>query len=365
MKRTATLGHPDLQRGRASDVLARATALHHVTLETPEPAVTARFFEDFGLTPQLHEGGAVYLRAAGTSPYVLALVPGARARLASVALSVDGELSMRRLASLPGAVRARRVELGGGESVRLVAPGGLVFEAVHGVAECAALPRAPASAPSNVSERPLRVGAPVRVAAAPSHVLRLGHVALETPRPQALVLWLMRTFGMIVSDYQTLDEQPGALAVTSFLRCDLGETPADHHTLAVALSPLQQVSHIAFEVPDLDQLGRGAAYLKARGHRHTWGFGRHILGSQVFDYWRAPGGFVAEHYCDGDVFDAAAPTGRLPFRGSNLAQWGGPPPLGLALHTFDPRELAESARALVQSDASPATFARALRALTR
>jgi hypothetical protein len=29
--------------------------------------------------------------------------------------------------------------------------------------------------------------------------------------------------------------------------------------------------------------------------------GRHILGSQVFDYWHDPSRFKIEHYADGDV----------------------------------------------------------------
>ena len=32
------------------------------------------------------------------------------------------------------------------------------------------------------------------------------------------------------------------------------------------------------------------AVLAARGYPHAWGVGRHILGSQIFDYWRDPFG---------------------------------------------------------------------------
>ena len=35
-----------------------------------------------------------------------------------------------------------------------------------------------------------------------------------------------------------------------------------------------------------------------------WGIGRHVLGSQLFDYWFDPDGFEYEHYTDGDVFTA-------------------------------------------------------------
>ncbi len=358
-------GETDLTRGRTSEVLSRATGLQYVVVETRDLDASERFFADFGLTTCERQGDAVYMRAAEASPYVLKLLRARRGRLASMALRVESELELRRLASLPGASIEERREPGGGGFVRLIAPGGLIFEAVYGVEQGQPLPLPSDSAPANVSGALTRVGTPVRVAPAPSQVLRLGHVALETPNPTALVLWLMRTFGMIVSDYQSLEDGPDALPVTSFIRCDRGETPSDHHTLAVALSPIQRVSHIAFEVRDVDEIGRGAAFLRARGHHHTWGLGRHVLGSQLFDYWRSPDGIVAEHYCDGDVFSAASPTGRLAFQGSNLSQWGGPAPLGLALHTLTPRVLAEAARSLLGSDVSPATFLRALRAMSR
>jgi catechol 2,3-dioxygenase-like lactoylglutathione lyase family enzyme len=336
-----------------------------VVLECSDLEAAERFYSDFGLVPSARTARALYLRARGSSHHVLALVRGTRGRLASVAMSVESELDLRKLASLPEATVERLDEPGGGQRVRLVAPGGLVLDAVHGIADLPALPtRAPV--PRNTTGRVSRAGRAVRLPPAPSEILRIGHAALETPRPIALVLWLMRTFGMIVSDYQPLDETPGATPVASFMRCDRGSTPTDHHTLAIALGPNTGVAHIAFEVPDIDEIGRGAAHLRARKHRHAWGIGRHILGSQLFDYWRAPDGIVVEHYCDGDVFDAHAPTGRLPFAGSNLAQWGEPPPLDFALPPLSPAAVVEAARGLASSDeASVSLFARALRALSR
>ena len=59
-----------------------------------------------------------------------------------------------------------------------------------------------------------------------------------------------------------------------------------------------------------------------RGHRHAWGIGRHIQGSQIFDYWRDPDRLMFEHYADGDVFDCSAGPGWAPLSVSGLAQWG-------------------------------------------
>lgn len=40
-------------------------------------------------------------------------------------------------------------------------------------------------------------------------------------------------------------------------------------------------------------------WLKSKGYKASWGVGRHILGSQVFDYWYMPDDFMIEHYSDG------------------------------------------------------------------
>lgn len=38
-------------------------------------------------------------------------------------------------------------------------------------------------------------------------------------------------------------------------------------------------------------------YLEKKGYQSVWGVGRHILGSQIFDYWYQPEGkFMIEHY---------------------------------------------------------------------
>ena len=59
-----------------------------------------------------------------------------------------------------------------------------------------------------------------------------------------------------------------------------------------------------------------------RQRMDTWGIGRHILGSQIFDYWQDPWGDKHEHYCDGDLFTADEPTGVHAVSREAMAQWG-------------------------------------------
>jgi hypothetical protein len=110
----------------------------------------------------------------------------------------------------------------------------------------------------------------------------------------------------------------------AFMRCDRGSEPSDHHTLAMLLAPESGYNHSAFEVADLDAVAAGGEYLKDRGYTRSWGIGRHIQGSQVFDYWRDPDRVLIEHYADGDVFDSSLEPGWAPLCASGLAQWGPP-----------------------------------------
>ena len=153
-------------------------------------------------------------------------------------------------------------------------------------------------------DRP-RINAPAPERA-PSRVLRLGHMVLGTPQWEATARFYIDTLGLIPSDVQALPDGRPAVA---FMRCDRGDEPTDHHTFVVARLPVVDFEHAAFEVPDLDEVGMGGAILQESGFRRAWGIGRHILGSQIFDYWFGPDGRKFEHFADGDLFDAARPTG--------------------------------------------------------
>ena len=66
----------------------------------------------------------------------------------------------------------------------------------------------------------------------------------------------------------------------------------------------------------------GHEHLKQTGHRHWWGVGRHILGSQVFDYWLDPWGHEMEHWTDGDQLRAADGGGIGAVQDLLRVQWG-------------------------------------------
>lgn len=171
----------------------------------------------------------------------------------------------------------------------------------------------------NLAQEQPRINATQRPPIAPAEILKLGHIVIEVADYQATCAWYTKHFGFIPSDVQVL---PDGTPIVTFMRLDLGDTPADHHTLAIAQGFMATYSHSAYEVVDADAVGMGQRVLRERGWVHSWGIGRHILGSQIFDYWQDPWGDKHEHYCDGDIFTAAQPTGIHPVSPEAMAQWG-------------------------------------------
>jgi hypothetical protein len=86
------------------------------------------------------------------------------------------------------------------------------------------------------------------------------------------------------------------------------------------------VHHSSYEVHDFDVQGLGHQWLQAKGYDLVWGVGRHVLGSQIFDYWWDPSRFMMEHYTDGDQVDETSPTHREAAGPDGLHIWGPPLP---------------------------------------
>jgi catechol 2,3-dioxygenase-like lactoylglutathione lyase family enzyme len=243
---------------------------------------------------------------------------GPRPRFAGAAFTAAARDDLDRLArGTCGTVTAHW----GGHGVLLRDPSGFPVRVVHGVPELPALPgRGPL--PLNFGRGPVRVNATQRPARRAAEIQRLGHVVLGTTRFRAALDWYLDTLGLIVSDFLYLDRQRDRGAAMAFIRCDQGATPTDHHTLAMALQPRTGYVHSAYQLTDLDEVAASGEYLRERGYRHAWGLGRHIQGSQIFDYWRDRDRLMFEHYADGDVFDCTAEPGWAPLSASGLSQWG-------------------------------------------
>lgn len=324
----------------------KAIALAHLIFERPDLPRAQDFLSDFGLQPCASSADSLFLRGTDGAPYCYRIHRARKARFVGFGLQLSCADDLEKLARLPGASAIEALHHpGGGHGVRLHDPSGFLVEAVHGQQALAPLTaRAPLR--WNLAGEALRINAPQRPPVLAPEVRKLGHVVLEVADYQATSAWYTQHFGLIPSDVQLLPD--GSPAVT-FFRLDLGQTPADHHTLAMAQGFMPAYSHAAFEVVDADAVGMGQRVLRERGWQHAWGIGRHILGSQIFDYWSDPWGAKHEHYCDGDLFTADLPIGEHAVSREAMAQWGQPMPASFTKPKLHPAAIAALLRNLRRS----------------
>jgi hypothetical protein len=309
--------------GRSRDPIIRVADIAWLEFDKPDLVRAEAFARAFGFGIAVRDPEQLHLRGTEAGSPCVIVRREQRTRFAGMALRAADETDVLRLADKTGAPLHRLPESLGGVAVQLTDPSGLAVKVVAGLDD---LPVQPAQAPQvrNIAASTERTNAPVRPPRVPARVQRLGHVVLQSNRYLQTLNWYLDTFGMIVSDFLFFPGQRDRGPAMSFIRCDRGTTPADHHTLAMALGPANRYVHSAYEVSDLDALAAGGEYLRDRGYFRSWGIGRHIQGSQLFDYWRDPDGFLVEHFADGDMFDNTLEPGWAPFTASGLAQWGPP-----------------------------------------
>ncbi|MBO3752201.1 VOC family protein [Streptosporangiaceae bacterium NEAU-GS5] len=313
-----TGGLPGEHAGRSRNPLVKITGLAWLEFEKPDLARAERFLADFGFVVADRSPQALVLRGHWAGTPSLVVRRGTGSRFAGPAFAADTRADLERLAR---ATDTRVTPHRGGFAVELADPSGIPVRVVYGVPELTALPeRHPL--PLNVGAQPVRANATQRPARRAAQIERLGHVVFGTTRFRAALDWYLDTLGMIVSDFLYLDGQRERGPVMAFMRCDLGSVPSDHHTLAMGLQPRTGYVHSAYQLTDLDEVAAAGEYLRERGHRHSWGIGRHIQGSQIFDYWRDPDRLMFEHYTDGDLFDCSLEPGWAPMSVSGLSQWG-------------------------------------------
>ncbi|WP_233809281.1 VOC family protein [Paraburkholderia sp. HP33-1] len=327
------------QPARHAQPTVHATGLLYLMFERPDLAKAEAFLQDFGLATASRTKDRLFMRGTGAAPFCWMATRGKRARFVGFGLQVASLDALHELSLLDGASAVEPLDAsfpGGGQVVRLTDPSGFTVHAVFGQAAVEPLAHRP-PLPMNCGDaQPPRINATQRPPAEPPEIIRLGHVVLEVARFQATCEWYTRHFGFIPSDVQVLPD--GSPAVV-FMRVDLGDQPADHHTLALAQAPVAQYSHSAYEVIDTDAVAMGQRVLRTRGHRHAWGIGRHILGSQIFDYWSDPWGHKHEHYTDGDLFTADHPMGVHAAAREAMSQWGPVMPASFSRPTLSPRAI--------------------------
>lgn len=144
---------------------------------------------------------------------------------------------------------------------------------------------------------------------------RLGHMVIGSTDLAATRDLLVHGLGFRVSDDLT--------PFIAFLRCS-----TDHHNIGVVSTPVPLLQHYSWECDDVDHVGHTAsALLRTDPERHTWGFGRHFVGSNYYWYLRDPSGSLVEFYSDMDYIDDDEEwetVGRTPVDPKQLSNSWGP-----------------------------------------
>ncbi len=154
---------------------------------------------------------------------------------------------------------------------------------------------------------------------------KLGHLVVGSANQEATQKFFTDALGFKVSD-----EVPG---LAGFLRCS-----TDHHNILIQQAPANFLHHTAWEVEDVDEVGRGARdMLEKDPERHVWGLGRHHVGSNFFWYLKDPAGNFSEYYSDLDcIVDDALWKPSVVEGARGLYNWGPPPPASF----LNPEDLA-------------------------
>lgn len=281
--------------------IIRIEDIAFVGFRAPDLDAMRTFLEDFGASVAAQDENRLFMRGAGASPF-LHMTEAGDAAFTTLGLQASSRADLERLAQAEGVDVHTLDAPGGGVHIDLKDPDDVLVRVVFGQAE--AVPWGlPQPEGWNHHAKKSRLRQPKRVHQGPAHLARLGHCVLNVTDFRSSERWYKDRFGFITSD--EIEGAPG-FAIGAFMRCDRGDTPTDHHTLFLLEAPSGPgFNHAAFEVSDLDDLQAGHRQLVETGREQVWGVGRHLLGSQVFDYWRDPWGHMLEHWTDGDLFTAS------------------------------------------------------------
>jgi len=293
-------------------------------MEAPDLDEMEEFLTHFGLVRAERTPDALYMRGTDGHHHLHAVHKGGT-KFIGFAYHAASEDDLKRVAGLPGASGIETIdEPGGGKRVRLTEPNGYQIEIIHGM-QAVPTARTERDLLNSGSEPHRRAGRVMRLTKSPTPIQRIGHGVLATPNVRETAAWFRETLGMIRSD--DVYAGPKENVIGAFSRLDRGDDYVDHHVLFCIHNEKRGLNHVSYEAHDIDAIFQDHEYLKRLGkYDHMWGIGRHLLGSQVYDYWCDPWGRVHERWADTDRLNAANGGHLLSVEEGFQSQWGEAPP---------------------------------------
>ncbi|KAF4336948.1 monooxygenase [Fusarium beomiforme] len=304
----------------------RTTRLVHMRYQHPDLETIRTFLHDFGMLTVKETEDRIWFRGYGVDQYVYYAQKGPKQFLGGT-FEVETYDDLVKASKME---RASPIQLladapGGGSLVTVYDPEGLPINFIHGQ-QPAEMGKMPDKLIVNFEDEKPRRRMFQRFGEGPAAVHKLGHYGLCVQDFNTQLDWYTRNFNFVPTDLLYVqDDSNNRREVALFAHIDRGNDCVDHHT--IFLSTIQagrksHVHHCSFEVHDFDTQKLGHQWLAKKGYNSVWGVGRHILGSQIFDYWWDTTGNMVEHYADGDLVNKDTPVSYLPAGNESLAVWG-------------------------------------------
>lgn len=289
-------------------------------LQSPDLDVQEEFLTEFGMVRVERTNDALYMRGTDPDQFIHVTHKGEPA-FVGFAYNAASEEDLELVSKAPGASGIENMdEPGGGKRVRLTEPNGYQIEVVYGQKQHDPIP-VRFQKLNMGPESHNRDGELLRLHLGPSRVKRIGHGVMGSPDLKKTVAWFRETLGFVGSDDVYAGEKDNLIG--SFSRCDQGDQYVDHHVFFCIQGEKTGLNHLSFEVHDVDDVFTGHEHLKKLGkYEHMWGLGRHVLGSQIFDYWSDPWGRVHEHWSDSDRLNVSNGSNLVSAEEGLQSQWG-------------------------------------------
>lgn len=235
--------------------MAAVTGIRSVALDVCMPDEASAFYAKvWNLLPVGAPGDARLFRGSARHHHILSLHPARQPAMRSIVFDVADRAALDELHKR---VRASGVET---SAVRELPGGAQGFSC------------------KDVEGRNFAVaagGEQHAEARGPDRPTKVSHVNLNSRDYDGTTRFLVDALG-----FRLIDETVRA----RFLHADC----SDHFSLALVKHSDATLNHIAFELPDLDAVMRGAGRMRDAGYPIEWGVGRHGPGNNVFAYFAGP-----------------------------------------------------------------------------
>ena len=288
----------------------RVSALRSVDLGVTDVAANAEFYKAIWRLEQVASAnGSVYLRGTGPAHHILALHEARAPAIVKVTFQASDRQTVDALHA-----RAKGLGVAGLEPPEAVQEPGGGYGFGFGDRE----------------GRVLRVVADdenhAEAAEAADHPTKLSHAVFNSAQVEDATRYYSDVLGFKLSD---------RTRIMDFIRCN-----RDHHSIAFAHAAGSTLNHIAYEMPDLDSVMRGAGRMRDAGYPIEWGVGRHGPGANVFAYFIGPDDVVIEYTGEVDQVDDDYPTGMpedWTWPPGRVDRWGISEPPSKRLHEAQQR----------------------------